>query len=198
MKKFNKKPKIFADISNHKITKTKLNSIEDGNYTYVLAKVAGIDYLIISPIISELEISSKHLCLPLLLGELPKIDKKWYNLDVYSAGNLLKSKDSITIDFYSGSFFTIVMNVYDNYQQNLRTKDEQQKYFDAIKSSFFKKNVNINFSFIELDVLKGISRQELIILIECGFTVHRSAGILKKGKLIYDTNNEEYVTLENL
>ena len=52
--------------------------------------------------------------------------------------------------------------------------------------------------FGELPVLDKITRQELVNLIECGFTVHRSPGIRKKDKLIYDKENEEVVTLENL
>lgn len=207
LKKFKKGPIIFKDIFNNKLSNTKLNSIKDGNYTYVLINVGGIDYFIVSPIISELEISSKHLCLPLLLEEdLPRQygrkdgdEGRFYNLNVYSAGNLKKEKDKITIDFYSGSFFTIVMDVYQwEKKKDLRTQKKQQEHFDKIKLSFFKKNVNIEFSFEELNVLDNITRQELVNLIECGFTVHRSPGIRKKDKLIYDKENEEVVTLENL
>lgn len=200
LKKFNKESKIFKDIFKHKITKADINKIKDGNYTYVLIEVKDIVYLIISPIISELEISSKHLCLPLLLKDLLPIQEngRYYNLYVYSAGNLLKNKDGITIDFYSGSFFTIVMDVYElDKKEDLRTENKQKDYFNNIKLSFFKKNVNINFSFEELNVLNAFSKQELINLIECGFIVHRSKGkIDKKGKHVYDTNNEEHVTLD--
>ena len=207
LKKFKKGPIIFKDIFDNKLSNTKLNSIKDGNYTYVLINVSGIDYFIVSPIISELEISSKHLCLPLLLEEkLPRQNEpkdgdegRFYNLNVYAAGNLKKQKDKITIDFYSGSFFTIVMDVYQwEKKKDLRTQKKQQEHFDKIKLSFFKKNVNIKFSFEELNVLDNITRQELVNLIECGFTVHRSPGIRKKDKLIYDKENEEVVTLENL
>ena len=207
LKKFKKGPIIFKDIFNNKLSNARLNSIEDGNYAYVLINVGGIDYFIVSPIISELEISSKHLCLPLLLEEklprqnVPKDgdEGRYYNLNVYSAGNLKKQKDNITIDFYSGSFFTIVMDVYElEKKEDLRTQEKQTEYFNKIKSSFFKKNVNINFSFEKLNVLDKITRQELVHLIECGFTVHRSPGIRKKDKLIYDKENEQVVTLENL
>ena len=207
LKKFKKGPIIFKDIFNNKLSNAKLNSIKDGNYTYVLVNVGGIDYFIVSPIISELEISSKHLCLPLLLEEklpreyVPKDgdEGRFYNLNVYSAGNLKKEKDKIEIDFYSGSFFTIVMDVYQwEKKQDLRKIEKQKEHFDKIKLSFFKKNVNIKFSFEELKVLDNITRQELVNLIECGFTVHRSPGIRKKDKLIYDKENEEVVTLENL
>jgi hypothetical protein len=201
LKKFNKGPIMFEDIFNNKLSNANLNSIEDGNYTYVLINVGGIDYFIVSPIISELEISSKHLCLPLLLEEkIPtQYNDRFYNLNVYSAGNLKKEKDKITIDFYSGSFFTIVMDVYQlEKKEDLRTQEKQIEYFNKIKSSFFKKNVNIDFSYDELPVLDKITRQELVNLIECGFTVHRSPGIRKKDKLIYDKENEEVVTLENL
>ncbi len=207
LKKFKKGPIIFKDIFNNKLSNTKLNSIKDGNYTYVLINVGGIDYFIVSPIISELEISSKHLCLPLLLEEklprqnVPKDGDEglYYNLNVYSAGNLKKQKDNIKIDFYSGSFFTIVMDVYQwEKKEELRTQEKQNEHFNKIKSSFFKKNVNIGFSFEELNVLDNITRQELVNLIECGFTVHRSPGIRKKDTLIYDKENEEVVTLENL
>ena len=207
LKKIKKGPIIFEDIFNNKLSNANLNSIEDGNYTYVLINVGGIDYFIVSPIISELEISSKHLCLPLLLEEkLPRLyvpkdgdEGRFYNLNVYSAGNLKKQKDNTTIDFYSGSFFTIVMEVYEwEKKTTLRTQEKQTEYFNKIKSSFFKKNVNINFSFEKLNVLDKITRQELVHLIECGFTVHRSPGIRKKDKLIYDKENEEVVTLENL
>ena len=207
LKKIKKGPIIFEDIFNNKLSNANLNSIEDGNYTYVLINVGGIDYFIVSPIISELEISSKHLCLPLLLEEklprqnVPKDgdEGRYYNLNVYSAGNLKKQQDNITIDFYSGSFFTIVMEVYEwEKKTTLRTQEKQTEYFNKIKSSFFKKNVNINFSFEKLNVLDKITRQELVHLIECGFTVHRSPGIRKKDKLIYDKENEQVVTLENL
>ena len=207
LKKIKKGPIIFEDIFNNKLSNANLNSIEDGNYTYVLINVGGIDYFIVSPIISELEISSKHLCLPLLLEEkLPRLyvpkdgdEGRFYNLNVYSAGNLKKQKDNTTIDFYSGSFFTIVMEVYEwEKKTTLRTQEKQTEYFNKIKSSFFKKNVNINFSFEKLNVLDKITRQELVHLIECGFTVHRSPGIRKKDKLIYDKENEQVVTLENL
>ena len=207
LKKFKKGPIIFEDIFNNKLSKADLNSIEDGNYTYVLINVGGIDYFIVSPIISELEISSKHLCLPLLLEEklprqnVPKDggEGRYYNLNVYSAGNLKKQQDNITIDFYSGSFFTIVMEVYEwEKKTTLRTQEKQTEYFNKIKSSFFNDDVNINFSFKKLEVLDKITRQELVNLIECGFTVHRSPGIRKKDTLIYDKENEEVVTLENL
>ena len=90
------------------------------------------------------------------------------------------------------------MDVYElDKKEDLRTEIKQKEYFNKIKSSFFKKNVNIDFSFEQLNVLNAFSNQELINLIECGFIVHRSKGkIDKKGKHVYDTNNEEHVTLD--
>jgi len=194
LNKYNKETIFFDNINKKKITNDMLNTLKDGLYTYAIVQFEdGNDYMALSPVLSTLEINAKHACLPILLKNKyedndnmllkEQESKRYYDINVYAAGNILKQGNSIIMDFYSGTFFQtmIEMRKYEDKENEnkLSSEEEQQTYFNLIQQDFFNLNVGsasplqFSFSYIPLPV-PSLTIEHLEKLASCGFHVYRS------------------------
>ena len=179
------KESIFIDqINNKKITNNEMEALKNGLYTYIIAKFEdGNDYMVLSPVLSTLEINAKHACLPMLLKNKYSSKKllknqenmRYYDIDIYAAGNILKENNTILMDFYSGTFFKEIIDIYKYEGMDLKSEGKQREYFDMIKNQFFeiKQPLNMIFSYTSLTVPE-LTLEHLKHVASCGYNVYRS------------------------
>ncbi|NDG54350.1 MAG: hypothetical protein EBY39_15235 [Flavobacteriia bacterium] len=194
LNKYNKETIFFDNINKKKITNDMLNTLKNGLYTYAIVQFEdGNDYMALSPVLSTLEINAKHACLPILLKNKyedndnmllkEQESKRYYDINVYAAGNILKQGNSIVMDFYSGTFFQTMIELRkyeDKENENkLESEEEQQAYFNLIQQDFFNLNegsespLQFSFSYTPLPV-PSLTIEHLEKLASCGFHVYRS------------------------